>query len=144
MPRKSKPVQPHSGGFLNVPITTCRPVQMTCTTQELTSLRWFYDSLTIANFLFLDTSVTFPLTIHNEDGVVVEIVNVVPNSANTDTFNATSVLTTTTSALVMLNVNSIACGTRGTRSQTLDLTMLNIQGTSLFPFLQWEAINLLL
>ncbi len=101
---------------------------MTCTAQELTFISWFYGEMAIANFLFLDTSVTFPLTIHIEDGVLIEIVNAYSESAMSAVFDATSTLTTTTLALDMLNVDRIKCGDRVTRSPVIDLTMLNIQG----------------
>ncbi len=119
-----------SNPSLDVHITRCQPVQMTCRTQKLTVLSWFYDGVPIETFVYDDRTVTFPLRIHNEDGIVIEIMNAVSESDLSDMFNATSLLTTTTLALGMLNVDSITCGTRGTRSQTQDLTMLNIQGVS--------------
>ena len=65
-------------------------------------------------------------TMYNDSGVLIQVITVEPESTNT--FNSTSVLTATTSALDMLNVNSITCG-QDIRSPAIDLTMLNVQGS---------------
>ena len=101
---------------------------MICRTQELQSLNWLYDGGIVINFPFTNRSTHFPLTIFNDRGVLIQIIDANSESPDTDEFNATSTLMTTTLALDMLNVNNIQCGTRAVRSSPVDLTMLNIEG----------------
>lgn len=104
----------------------CHAVQITCRTYELNSLRWYYEEREIAFFVH-DPGSQFPFTIHNENGVKIQATDAVAESADSDPFNGTSILTTTTLALSRLNASSIRCGTRSTRSDPIDLTLLNIQ-----------------
>ena len=112
--------------------TTCQPVTITCTIQELPSFAWFRDGATgLASYSYLNREVDFPITLYDQNGIVIQITHAVSESPNTLEFNATSVLTTTTSALDILDVNSIRCGSVAL-SQTIPV-ILNAQGTREFP-----------
>ncbi len=106
--------------------TLCQPVMMTCRTQELQSLRWYFDDGSIAIYVYSSAN-TFPNNIYTDSGVTIDVIDANPESSQSDIFNGTSVLSATTSALSMLNVDSIRCGTNAIRSETIDLRMLNIQ-----------------
>ncbi len=108
--------------------TLCQPVEMTCTTQELQSLRWYFDERSEAIYVYSVIN-SFPMVIHQQNGVTITIVAATPESSQSDIFNGTSVLTASTSALSMLDVDMIQCGTNAVRSEAIDLTMLNIQRT---------------
>ena len=108
--------------------TTCQNVEMTCKMQELQSLSWFFDGNGVEDFSFGDRTSGFPRTIYNMTGIVIQILSAVSESDTTLEFNSSSRLTSTTFALDMLGVHIIECGNRATRSQPINLTMLNIQG----------------
>ena len=107
--------------------TQCHRVDMTCMTQELTFLRWYNGSSVIALYTYNPMDLP-PRFLFDNDGLTIEITDAVPEGGLSDVFNSTSVLTTTTLALSLLNVRSIQCGTGAFRSETIDLSMLNIQG----------------
>lgn len=65
---------------------------------------------------------------YNETGIVIQIIVAASESSTTIEFNATSVLTTTTSVLDIRNVNSIQCGNVAV-SRSIDI-MVNVQGKS--------------
>ena len=108
--------------FLNG--TVCQLVQMTCKIEELDLFGWYFNDVREFAYAYLSTDV-IPLTIHDANGINIEITEASAESTFTDIFNATSVLTATTSALSMLNVDKIRCGTNAIRSETI---ILNFQG----------------
>ena len=117
-----------SSGFGDT--TQCNPFTITCMTQDLTSLRWIFNNqMQIASYTYI-SSHTLPMIIPNlydDNGVTVEVTRAVPQNALSDVFSGTSVLSTTTLALTMLNVQSIQCGTNKIRSQPFNVS-LNVQG----------------
>ena len=103
---------------------------MNCTVQDLTSLQWFFDNTQIASYTFSATQM-LPFVepnMYEQDGVDVRITEAHSLSPDSDEFNATSVLTTTTLALGKLQVESVRCGTRSVESQPVELPRLNVQG----------------
>ena len=103
-----------------------QPVQMTCLSEALPFLSWYYDGTAIATFVFTGR-VQFPHTVHNESEVLIEITSA-NNAAESDSFSAVSVLSTTIEALSMISVDRIQCGANQVRSQAIDLTVLEFQG----------------
>ena len=114
----------------------CNELEMICTTQNVTSLEWFFDDIQIASYTYSATQMlpfTVPNILDEEDGVI-HIIESVPLSLNSDRFNATSVLTTTTLALSKLKVGNVQCGIRSARSE---LRGLNVRGK--FGVHEWEG-----
>ncbi len=102
-------------------------VQLTCTVQNLTSLRWFFDGGQVYSYTYADGS-TFPHVLHEDSGLSISIISAASHSAISDHFNGTSVLTTDTSVLSMRMIDSIQCGTNTIRSQTITREMLERNG----------------
>ena len=108
--------------------TVCSTVEMTCTAQDVTFLSWFYNNHGIVSFANV-FPVQFPYTLHNESGILIQLIGAAPEAGQSDVFNSTSVLTGTTTSLDMLGVDSISCGTVSVRSDSINLTPLMIQST---------------
>ncbi len=100
---------------------------MTCTTQELTSLRWFNGSTELGPIYAFSSAHTFPRNIFNDSGITIDVINAIPEGLS-DNFSGMSVLNSSTLALNRANIESIQCGNRMHRSGAVNLTMLNIQG----------------
>lgn len=97
---------------------------MTCKTYELGFLRWFFDNNNVGIDFVCNLNQSFPFTIYNEMGVLIEASGASAESAQSDTFNGTSLLSSTTLALSKLNVSYIRCGSNAIMSEPIDLTML--------------------
>ena len=106
----------------------CHPLTMTCTTQNLPSLSWYFDDLRIGSAFTYDPTVMLPENLYDANGLSIEVIGAVAKSAQSDEFNSTSVLTTNTLALSLLSVDGIQCGINSLRSQTIDLSGLNLEG----------------
>ncbi len=91
-------------------------------------MRWFNGSTELAIYAFSPLD-TFPKNILNDIGITINITNAIPESEQSENFNATSMLSSSTLALSMANIKSIQCGSRMLRSAPINLTVLNIQGT---------------
>ncbi len=100
---------------------------MTCTTQDLTSLRWYFDGLQRVTYT-LSRAATLPENIYDEGDISIAVTLATSRLDDIDEFNGTSVLTTTTLALSMLDADNITCGTNSEMSDIIDITMLNVQG----------------
>ena len=96
-------------------------VQLTCTVQNLTSLRWWFDDDQISTYIYSQAN-TFPHTPPGgANGIQIQIIRAARTAG--DRFNATSVLTTNSSVLGSLKqqVDNIQCGTNAIRSQSINI-----------------------
>ena len=109
-------------------------IEMTCTTHNLTSLRWWFDDREISSYTYFTESV-FPHLVDISDldtgaGIRIVIISATPTLDASDSFSGISVLTTNTTVLSRLNVDRIQCGTNAIRSQSIDVQMLKRKGNS--------------
>ncbi len=100
---------------------------MTCVVQQFEQFRWYFDGTGIAAFVY-EKQYQYPRNIYNSNGITINVTSATVESPMSVTFNATSVLSSTTLALSLLGADSIQCGNRQFRSQAINLTMLNING----------------
>ena len=103
----------------------CRPISLTCSTYDLQSLRWFLDGQQVSSFI--NNLNSLPSVEYDQDGINIEVTGASAMSSMADAFNSTSVLTTTTLALSMLNIRMIQCGTMSIRSHMISVD-LSVQG----------------
>lgn len=102
-------------------------VVMTCTAQEVGSLSWFQNGISSQDQTYLyESNDSYPIPLYNRSGIVIEIVNAIPETSQSDTFDANSTLSADILSLREWNVQSIRCGTNAVRSQTVNLTTTDI------------------
>ena len=116
----------------------CRPLNLTCLTQNLETLRWFFNGQLSIAYVFIPNQ-ALPTMIYDQNGININVTRASALSSMTDEFNGTSVLTTTTLALSMQNITSIQCGTNSVRSSNfmfnLDVDGMCVKYTFAYPLI---------
>ena len=110
----------------------CPLVKMTCTVQDLPSLRWFMNDSQIAAYPF-NPSDTFPPPVDlmtTYPGVNAQIINATQGS-NPEAINAISVLAISFTALSNLSGVAIQCGANAHKSNSIIVGDVKLLGEEL-------------